>query len=122
MRKNGLKQLFQARTVKPNNISSWTNVTTSFKKEINIMRIAPKTDEFPGFLLHITNHYEDMNPYTVFLHAHTTSWHSNTICDIVSNGIANIKRSGYGFQNINYYHSRRCLSLNKTGSYESSTL
>lgn len=115
MRKKGIKQLFQARTVTPNNISSWTNVSTSFRKEINLMTVAPKMDEFPGFLLHIINHYDDMNPYTVFLHAHTTSWHSNKICGIVSTGLSNIRKSHYGFQNINYYYTRRCASLKTPG-------
>ena len=114
----GLYKYMLNRKVAPNNIASWTNISTSFKKEINVIH-TQHNDEFAGYLLHTTNHYYDMNQYTVFLHAHISSWHSARICSIVRNGLTNIKQSNYGFQNINYFYDRRCIS-NSTREYNSS--
>lgn len=109
-------------------IDGWMQVSTPFKKYGGRVNNTWTGTESTAYLTHVYERYDDFADKVAFVHGHLTSWHSDTICSIVREGVkkANLamqSNAGAVYVNINKPYPMRCLSRNgQSGQYATEEL
>ena len=109
-------------------IDGWMQVSTPFKKYGGRVNNTWTGTESTAYLTHVYERYDDFADKIAFVHGHLTSWHSDTICSIVREGVkkANLamqSNAGAVYVNINKPYPMRCLSRNgQSGQYATEEL
>ena len=84
---------------------------SSFEK---VVRTVPNSgsDEATAYFTHLSWNYDDLSPYTAFLHDHLGSWHSSEPCKLLHCGLRVRGLSQQPFIELNdkWYSGRRCIS------------
>ena len=96
-------------------IDDWMQVSTPFEKHGGRVNNTWTGTESTAYLTHVYERYDDFADKVAFVHGHLTSWHSDTICSIVREGVkkANLamqSNAGAVYVNINKPYPMRCLS------------
>ena len=96
-------------------IDDWMEVSTPFEKHGGRVNNTWTGTESTAYLTHVYERYDDFADNIAFIHGHLASWHSDTVCSIVREGVkkANIaiqSNAGAVYVNINKPYPMRCLS------------
>lgn len=109
-------------------IDDWMQVSTPFEKQGGRVNNTWTGTESTAYLTHVYERYDDFADKIAFVHGHLTSWHSDTICSIVRQGVkkANLamqSNAGAVYVNINKPYPMRCLSRKgQSGQYATEEL
>jgi len=109
-------------------IDDWMEVSTPFEKHGDRVNNTWTGTESTAYLTHVYERYDDFADNIAFVHGHLTSWHSDTVCSIVREGVkkANIaiqSNAGAVYVNINKPYPMRCLSRKgQSGPYATEEL
>ena len=93
----------------------WQEFRTPFNKLVIPVDNSWTGTESTGFMTHIVERFSNLSKALAFVHGHITSWHSDSLCDIINNGM-NVLRSRKAwaedavYVNLNKPYPRRCLS------------
>lgn len=95
----------------------WQDIKTPFNKLVIPVENSWTGSESTGFMTHIVGRFSKLGKALAFVHGHITSWHSDSLCDVINNGM-NALRSRNAWEeravyiNLNRPYPRRCLSPN----------